>query len=74
MLTGFNFPKFNSHNALETLQTLSRVNDRLGGRLYGMPILEGEEIAFRETREMELRLLRNILEPYTDGSSDRVEG
>lgn len=66
MLTGFNFPKFNSHNALETLQTLSRVNDRLGVRLYGMPILEGEEIAFRETREMELRLLRNILEPYKD--------
>ena len=29
-----------------------------------MPILEGEECAFRETRNQELLLLRNILEPY----------
>lgn len=64
VLTGFNFPKFCSRNALHVLQTLVKANSRLGVVLYGMPILEGEEIAFRETRTQELLLLRNILEPY----------
>lgn len=66
VLTGFNFPKFSSHNALRMLQTLVKVNNRLGVVLYGMPILEGCEVAFKELREQELLLLRNILEPYKD--------
>ena len=66
VLTGFNFPKFNSHNALGVLRTLVEVNSRLGVILYGMPILEGVEVAFRETRTKELQQLRNILEPYHD--------
>lgn len=64
VLTGFNFPKFNSRNALDVLRTLMEINNRLGVVLYGMPILEGEECAFRESRNQELLLLRNILEPY----------
>ena len=66
ILTGFNFPKFNSKNALGLLRTLVETNARLGVTLYGMPILEGEEIAFRESRNQELLLLRNILEPYKE--------
>lgn len=66
VLTGFNFPKFNSKNALTVLQTLVGVNDRLGVVLYGMPILEGPEVAFHELRGQELLLLRNILEPYKE--------
>lgn len=66
ILTGFNFPKFNSKNALAFLRTLVEVRSRLGVLLYGMPILEGPEIAFRESRGQELLLLRNILEPYRD--------
>ena len=66
ILTGFNFPKFNSKNALGVLRTLVETNARLGVLLYGMPILEGEEIAFRESRNQELLLLRNILEPYKE--------
>ena len=66
VLTGFNFPKFNSENALGVLRTLVEVNSRLGVVLYGMPILEGPEVAFRELRNKELLLLRNILEPYKD--------
>ncbi len=66
VLTGFNFPKFNSKNALDVLRTLVEVNNRLGVILYGMPILEGPEVAFRETRNQELLLLRNILEPYKE--------
>lgn len=64
VLTGFNFPKFSSKNAFQVLQTLVKVNSRLGVLLYGMPILEGPEIAFQELRGQELLLLRNILEPY----------
>ena len=64
VLTGFNFPKFSSKNAFQVLQTLVKVNSRLGVVLYGMPILEGPEIAFQELRGQELLLLRNILEPY----------
>lgn len=64
VLTGFNFPKFNSKNALGMLRTLVDVNNRLGVVLYGMPILEGLEVAFNELRGQELLLLRNILEPY----------
>lgn len=66
ILTGFNFPKFNSKNALGVLRTLVETNARLDATLYGMPILEGEEIAFRESRDQELLLLRNILEPYKE--------
>ena len=66
VLTGFNFPKFSSKNALSVLQTLVKVNSKLGVILYGMPILEGSEIAFREQRNQELLLLRNILEPYKE--------
>ena len=66
VLTGFNFPKFNSSNALNVLRTLVEVNRRLGVILYGMPILEGPEVAFRELRNKELLLLRSILEPYKD--------
>lgn len=66
ILTGFNFPKFDSKNALGVLRTLVEVNNRTGVVLYGMPILEGEECAFREIRNQELLLLRNILEPYKD--------
>ncbi len=66
VLTGFNFPKFNSRNALDVLKTLIEVNKRLGVILYGMPILEGPEVAFRESRNQELLLLRNILEPYKE--------
>ena len=64
VLTGFNFPKFSSENAFRVLQTLVKVNNRFNVVLYGMPILEGPEIAFRESRQQELLLLRNILEPY----------
>ena len=64
VLTGFNFPKFNSRNVEQMLKTLEEVNQRLGVVLYGMPILEGPEVAFREQRMQELQLLHRTLEPY----------
>ena len=66
ILAGFNFPKFNSENALGVLRTLVETNSRLGVLLYGMPILEGEETAFRELRTKELMSLHKMMEPYRD--------
>ncbi len=64
VLTGFNFPKFCSENALEYLYTLDATSKRLGELLYGMPILEGKEVAYREGRARELLLIYNILRPF----------
>ena len=45
---------------------LKWTSTRLGELLYGMPILEGREIAYTEKRSQEMLLLRNILKPYKD--------
>lgn len=63
-LTGFVFPKFYTSNATEYLELLAETNARLGTKLYGMPILEGRTIAFRESRSKELEGLRDQIEPY----------
>jgi citrate lyase beta subunit len=63
-LTGFVFPKFYTSNATEYLELLADTNARLGTSLYGMPILEGRTIAFRESRSKELEGLRDQIEPY----------
>lgn len=63
-LTGFVFPKFYTSNATEYLELLAETNAKLGTSLYGMPILEGRTIAFRESRSKELEGLRDQIEPY----------
>ncbi|MDB4391177.1 HpcH/HpaI aldolase/citrate lyase family protein [Akkermansiaceae bacterium] len=64
VLTGFVFPKFYSQNAHDYLEQLVRVNETLSITLYGMPILEGNEIAHLETRREELQKLRDVLAKY----------
>jgi citrate lyase beta subunit len=64
VLAGFVFPKFYSDNALEYLDCLNDLNDNLNVTLYGMPILEGRSIAYRESRITELTALKEIIEPY----------
>lgn len=66
VLTGFNFPKFYSNNAADYLEELVSINNRLGTKLYGMPILEGHAIAFLETRNSELVKLKEKMAPYRD--------
>jgi citrate lyase beta subunit len=63
-LSGFVFPKFYSSNVNEYFDCLQALNHRLGSTIYGMPILEGSAIAFRETREEELSKLKRLLQPY----------
>ena len=64
VLAGFVFPKFYSSNADEYLGRLDHLNKRLNVSLYGMPILEGRAIAYRETRVGELNALRTLMEPF----------
>ncbi len=66
VLTGFIFPKFYSNNARQYLDLLAALNEKLETPLYGMPILEGRAIAFRETRNAELTALLAILRDYHD--------
>ncbi|WP_194778205.1 HpcH/HpaI aldolase/citrate lyase family protein [Pararhodonellum marinum] len=63
VLTGFVFPKFYSYNAFAYLNQLEQINAELGVNLYGMPILEGRAIAYKESRTAELQQLHEIVEP-----------
>ncbi len=65
-LTGINFPKFNAHNGEVYMFYLKQLNERLGEILYGMPIIEDSEVAFKETRLTELMGIKAILDKYKD--------
>lgn len=64
ILTGFVFPKFYSDNARQYLDLLAELNTRFDTPLYGMPILEGQALAFRETRTEELSALLTLAREY----------
>jgi citrate lyase beta subunit len=66
VLSGFVFPKFYSRNALDYLKHLVSVGEKLDVRLYGMPVLEGPDIAFLETRKKELSELKEKMAPYRE--------
>lgn len=66
LITGFNFPKFNSDNAVGYLEHLAELNDKYGEILYGMPIIEERRVAFRETRVVELAAIKQIVDQYKD--------
>lgn len=60
-LCGINFPKFNAENGYEYYAYLQDLNDRFGEILYGMPIIEDAEVAYKETRMVELVGIKKIL-------------
>ncbi len=63
-LSGFVFPKFGSDNGRQFLEQLQELNQRLKEQLYGMPILEGRTIAYRESRVKELNGIRAAITPF----------
>ena len=65
-LCGINFPKFNAENGYEYYAYLKDLNERFGEILYGMPIIEDPEVAYKETRMQELIGIRKILDKYHD--------
>lgn len=66
VLAAINFPKFNSENGEAYFSHLKEINDRLGIRLYGMPIIEDRTVAFAESRISELMKIKAILDEYRD--------
>ena len=66
VLTGFVFPKINAEIGREYFEYLDGLNQALGARFYGMPILESKEIAFKETRMMEIKKLRHLFQDYSE--------
>jgi len=65
-LCGVNFPKFNAENGYEYYAYLQDLNDRFGEILYGMPIIEDPEVAYKESRMAQLLGIRKILDKYHD--------
>ena len=63
-LCGINFPKFNAENGYEYFAYLLDLNEQLDEVLYGMPIIEDPEVAYKETRISELIGIRKILDKY----------
>lgn len=65
-LTGINFPKFNSQNGHEYFSYLEDLNEKFGEVIYGMPIIEDPEVAYKETRLSELMAIKSILDKYKE--------
>lgn len=65
LITGFVFPKFSSNNGYEYLRTLEEISNKYNEKLYGMPILEGEELIYKENRFLELEKVHAILNFYS---------
>ena len=63
-LCGINFPKFNSNNGDAYYSYLQDLNDRFGEIIYGMPIIEDPEVAYRESRIPQLLGIKRILDNY----------
>ncbi|MBQ3431207.1 MAG: HpcH/HpaI aldolase/citrate lyase family protein [Clostridia bacterium] len=64
LITGFNFPKFNTSNAEAYFEHLVELNRKFGEILYGMPIIEDSCVAFKETRLTELLGIKEVLDKH----------
>lgn len=63
-VAGFVFPKFSSSNGEDYLKILDNMGKKHNEVLYGMPILEGEELIYKENRFKELEKVSKILSKY----------
>lgn len=66
VITGFNFPKFNTLNAEAYFGHLQKLNDKYGEIIYGMPIIEDSRVAFKETRMEELLAVKKTMDKYKE--------
>ena len=64
LITGFNFPKFNTINGPLYFWMLKELNEKFGEIIYGLPILEDSRVAFKESRMEELMGIKQILDTY----------
>ena len=66
ILTGFVFPKFEVSNSRDYLSKLDEINKKSGKKLYCMPVLETEDIIYKERRSASLDYMADLFEQYND--------
>lgn len=64
-VAGFVFPKFSSSNGNSYLKVVEELAMKHDEVLYAMPILEGEELIYKENRFDELEKIHDILAGYS---------
>lgn len=63
-LCGIVFPKFSAANGRLYFEKLRELNYKFSENLYGMPIIENTEVAYKETRISELLGIKIVLDSY----------
>lgn len=63
-LSGFNFPKFTDSNGDSYFKILKELSEKYNETLYGMPIIETEEVMFKESRFYTLEQIQKVLMKY----------
>lgn len=66
VLTGFVFPKFDSVSGAKYLDALDAASERLGRTVFGMPVLESPSLVHRQTRDLELHRIQDMLTERRD--------
>lgn len=66
MITGFNFPKFDSSNAAEYLRIFNEIRNTVPEKLYFNPILESKTIMYKQNRLAELTYIQRKLSGFSD--------
>lgn len=66
VLTGFNFPKFNSKNGKKYFEIVKNLSIKYNEIIYGMPILEDTSIIYKENRIKELQELQFIFDEFDE--------
>lgn len=66
MITGFNFPKFDSSNAAEYIRAFNEIQHVSLTKLYFNPILESKAIMYKQNRIEELAYIQRKLSGFSD--------
>lgn len=66
VLTGFNFPKFDSSNAAEYIRAFNELQHKSLTKLYFNPILESKNIMYKQNRLEELAYIQRKLSGFSD--------
>ena len=65
-LTGFVLPKFSASTGARFLGEILAASERIGVRLFAMPVLETPDVLYRESRTEALSAIRDLLHQYRD--------
>lgn len=66
IITGFNFPKFDSSNAAEYIHAFNELQHKSLTKLYFNPILESKNIMYKQNRLEELAYIQRKLSGFSD--------